>query len=300
MVIIQSIREMKRFVRREKQKGNTLGFVPTMGSLHKGHMSLVNRAVEENDVTIMSIFVNPLQFGPGEDFDQYPRDFEKDEQTARKAGVDVIFYPSTEEMYPREPAVTISVDKRTDVLCGKSRPGHFDGVATVLTKLFHITMPDRVYFGEKDAQQIAVVESLIQDFNFPVELVACPTVRESDGLAKSSRNIYLTGDERREASALHESLQKGAELYQDGEQSTKRIRERVLAVLNDRLTRAEIEYVEVLTYPDLKAVEQCNGRMIIALAVHFGAARLIDNMILGEETQSISSGISHHLLSEVN
>ncbi|HEU5138903.1 MAG TPA: pantoate--beta-alanine ligase [Bacillales bacterium] len=299
MEIIQSIREMQQFVLNKKQKGNTVGFVPTMGSLHEGHMSLVERAVEENDVTIMSIFVNPLQFSPGEDFDQYPRDFEKDERTAGNAGIDVIFYPDTEEMYPGEPAVTVSVDKRTEVLCGKSRPGHFDGVATVLTKLFHITIPDRVYFGMKDAQQIAVVESLIQDFNFPVTLVACPTVREADGLAKSSRNVYLTEAERKEAAALHESLQRGAELYRGGERDTECLREEVLAVLNDRLTKAKIEYVEVLTYPSLKFVERCDGRMIIALAVHFGAARLIDNITLGGEAQTTSFETSDRLLSEI-
>ncbi|HET7577809.1 MAG TPA: pantoate--beta-alanine ligase [Bacillales bacterium] len=283
MKVITSIQEMQETVTAEKKQGNTIGFVPTMGFLHEGHISLLHQAVKDNDIVVMSVFVNPLQFGPNEDFDRYPRDFEKDEQAAREAGVDIIFYPAVEEMYPSEPAVTVSVVKRTDVLCGKSRPGHFDGVATVLTKLFHIVMPDRVYFGMKDAQQAAVVDGLIKDFNFPITLAACPTKREEDGLAKSSRNVYLSEAERREAPALYESLLLAADSYRDGERDPERLRSTIHDNLNDRLTTGDIEYVEVLTYPELQKTDRCQDRMIMALAVRFGGARLIDNIVLGKE-----------------
>jgi pantoate--beta-alanine ligase len=280
MKIVTSIKEMQETILIEKRKGRKIGLVPTMGFLHDGHLSLVNRAVKENDCVVMSIFVNPLQFGPNEDYEQYPRDFEKDKMTAEEAGIDILFYPSVKEMYPGEPIVTVSVKKRTDVLCGKNRPGHFDGVATVLTKLFHIVMCDRAYFGMKDAQQAAVVDGLINDFNFPVTLVTCPTVREADGLAKSSRNVYLSDTEREEASALYESLRYGLEAYEAGERNTEQLQKRVYGILNDRLTRGEIEYVDVLTYPELTRVDKFRGQMIVALAVRFEKARLIDNVIL--------------------
>lgn len=283
MKIITSIQEMRQAMILEKQNGRSIGFVPTMGFLHEGHLSLVKRAVKENDFVVMSIFVNPLQFGPNEDFDRYPRNLEKDKQAAETAGVDLIFHPSTEEMYSDEPTVSVSVNKRTDVLCGKSRPGHFDGVATVLTKLFHIVMPDRVYFGMKDAQQVAVVDGLIENFNFPITLVACPTIREADGLAKSSRNVYLSETEREEAPALYKGLLRGAELFRDGTRDMACLQKAVFDVLNDRLTQGEIEYTEVLTYPQLKKTKRCEGRIIIAIAVRFEKARLIDNMILDEE-----------------
>lgn len=283
MKIVTSIKEMQETIITEKRKGQRIGLVPTMGFLHEGHLGLVRQAVKENDLVVMSIFVNPLQFGPNEDYEQYPRDFKKDKKAAEEAGINILFYPSANEMYPSEPTVTVSVNKRTDVLCGKSRPGHFEGVATVLTKLFHIVMPDRAYFGMKDAQQAAVVDGLIHDFNFPVTLVTCPTVRETDGLAKSSRNVYLSETERKEAPALYESLQQGLKAYEAGERNTKQLRERVYGILNDRLTHGEIEYVDVLTYPELAKVHQCLGQMIIAVAVRFEKARLIDNVILNGE-----------------
>lgn len=283
MKIVTSIKEMQETIITEKRKGQRIGLVPTMGFLHEGHLGLVRQAVKENDLVVMSIFVNPLQFGPNEDYEQYPRDFKKDKKAAEEAGINILFYPSANEMYPSEPTVTVSVNKRTDVLCGKSRPGHFEGVATVLTKLFHIVMPDRAYFGMKDAQQAAVVDGLIHDFNFPVTLVTCPTVRETDGLAKSSRNVYLSETERKEAPALYESLQQGLKAYETGERNTKQLRERVYGILNDRLTHGEIEYVDVLTYPELAKVHKCLGQMIIAVAVRFEKARLIDNVILNGE-----------------
>lgn len=287
MNVITTIREMREVVNEVKRSGKSIGLVPTMGYLHEGHLSLVHAAVRENDFVVLTVFVNPLQFGPNEDFEQYPRDLQKDEKEAKHAGVNLMFCPSTTEMYPEEPTVTVSVNKRADVLCGKSRPGHFNGVATVLTKFFHIIMPDRVYFGMKDAQQAAVVDGLIRDLNFPIQWVGCPTVREHDGLAKSSRNVYLSEAERTEAPALYESLRYGARLYENGERNTQHIRDAVFHKLSDLLTNGTIEYVDMLTYPELRAVEQCEGRMIIALAVRFQAARLIDNVVLQEESERV-------------
>ncbi|HET7656683.1 MAG TPA: pantoate--beta-alanine ligase [Bacillales bacterium] len=286
MIIIQSIQEMQQAIVTEKKNGHSIGFVPTMGYLHEGHLSLAERASQENDFVVMSVFVNPLQFGPNEDFDQYPRNFEQDEQYAKKAGVDVIFYPSIKEMYPNEPTVTVKVKRRTDVLCGQSRPGHFDGVATVLSKLFNIVMPDRVYFGMKDAQQVAVVDGLISDMNFPIKLVACPTVREEDGLAKSSRNVNLSETERQEAPVLYDSLKKTKEVYETGERHAGKLKMVLKENLNDRLNLGNLDYAEVLTYPDLEQTDRCNGKIIVALAVKYSRARLIDNIVLDEGEMS--------------
>lgn len=194
MLEIESIGEMIK--EREKLDGKSVGLVPTMGYLHEGHLSLVEAAKQECDVVVMSIFVNPLQFGPEEDFDRYPRDLERDQRLAREHGVDILFVPQAEEMYPKKPAATVKVTGITEVLCGKSRPGHFDGVATVVMKLFQLVRPRRAYFGQKDAQQVAVIHRMAEDLNVPVEIVACPIVREKDGLAMSSRNVYLTEEER--------------------------------------------------------------------------------------------------------
>ncbi|HET7615722.1 MAG TPA: pantoate--beta-alanine ligase, partial [Bacillales bacterium] len=282
MKVVTSIREMQQCMASEKKNGKSVGFVPTMGFLHEGHLSLANRSVRENDVTVMSVFINPLQFAPGEDFERYPRAFDNDRLEAEAAGVDYLFYPSKEEMYPGESAFALKVVKRTDVLCGKSRPGHFDGVATVLTKMFHIVMPDRVYFGMKDAQQAAVVEGLIDDFNFPVELIRCETVREQDGLAKSSRNVNLSESERREAPVLYKSLRYGHSLLESGERNTERLREEVLRYLQEHLRDGAVEYVDVLTYPKLNHVSRVEGKIIMALAVKYDAARLIDNLVWQE------------------
>src|SRR5690625_4888411 len=210
MKIIRTINEMKTQLNKVKDK--SVGFVPTMGYLHEGHLSLVRKAREENDIVVMSIFVNPLQFGPNEDFDRYPRDEERDAQIAKEHGVHILFLPDVTEMYPEELGIKMSIHKGTNVLCGKSRPGHFDGVITVLTKLFHIVEPTKAYFGLKDAQQFAVVNTLLNELNFPLELVGLPTVREEDGLAKSSRNVYLSPSERDEATSIYSSLQLGQKL----------------------------------------------------------------------------------------
>lgn len=260
-------------------KAKSIGFVPTMGFLHAGHLSLVEEAKKENDVVVMSIFVNPLQFGPNEDFERYPRNEEKDTLAAAKAGVDILFIPSVEEMYPEEMAIHLTVSKGTDVLCGKSRPGHFEGVVTVLSKLFHLIGPTSSYFGLKDAQQFAVVHTLVTQLNFPVKLVGLPTVREEDGLAKSSRNVYLSEAEREEATALYQSLLHGQQLVQEREQDPVVIEQAVRTYL-EKHTSGEIEYVSVLHYPTLSVIDQIAEPMIIAIAVQFEKARLIDNIIL--------------------
>ncbi|WP_297990730.1 pantoate--beta-alanine ligase [Anoxybacillus sp.] len=279
MITIEKIEQMQAHIMAERQKGKTIGFVPTMGYLHEGHVALLKRAREENDTVVLSIFVNPLQFGPNEDFERYPRDFERDYAIAKQAGVDIVFYPSVHEMYPHEPSVTVRVHERIDVLCGKSRPGHFDGVATVVTKLFHIVMPHRAYFGMKDAQQVAVIDGLIRDFHFPIELIAVPTVREEDGLAKSSRNVYLSDRERQEASALYAALQKGKATIEAGERDVETVRKAMIDYI-ERHTSGVIDYVEIYSYPELQPLQSLRGKIILALAVRFTNARLIDNIVM--------------------
>lgn len=270
---------MQQEMKKEKQLGHSIGFVPTMGYLHEGHATLLGAARTENEVVVLSIFVNPTQFGPNEDFDTYPRDFERDERVAKEANVDYLFYPSVEEMYKSSRSVAITVTDRVDVLCGQKRPGHFDGVATVLTKLFHIVTPDRAYFGKKDAQQVAVVDGLIEDFNFPVELRAVDTVREADGLAKSSRNVYLTDKEREEAPVLFKSLQTALQLLESGEKHVEILKGTIRKEIEQH-TSGKVDYIDVYTYPELKTIKQAAGKIIIALAVQFSKARLIDNVIV--------------------
>lgn len=277
MKIVTTIKEMQTYSKQTLKSGKTIGFVPTMGYLHEGHMSLVEEAVKRNDCVIMSIFVNPLQFGPDEDFDRYPRDLKHDEELAKQAGVDVLFYPNVEEMYPKERTTRLTVQARVDTLCGESRPGHFDGVATVVMKLLQIVLPDRAYFGMKDAQQVAVIKGLVEDFNIPVEIVACPIIREEDGLAKSSRNVYLTPTERKEAIQLSRSLDEATKAIELGETNPATIKDLILSLLNQ--TSGIVDYVEVLSYPDLETIEVMKGNIIIAVAVQFSAARLIDNKV---------------------
>ncbi|MED4204189.1 pantoate--beta-alanine ligase [Neobacillus mesonae] len=279
MKIIKTIRELRTELTLQKEAGKTVGFVPTMGYLHEGHLTLIKNARQENDLVVLSIFVNPIQFGPKEDLAAYPRDFERDCALAECEQVDLLFYPSVKEMYPNPLIVKATVQQRTDVLCGKSRPGHFDGVATVITKLFNIVMPTRVYFGKKDAQQIAVIEGLIADFNFPIELVAVDTVRETDGLAKSSRNVNLLPLEREQAPTLYKSLLAAKAAINRGEKNPIEITNTIKDMIS-KDTSGEIDYVEIYSYPQLQPVETVAGRVIIALAVKFTKARLIDNLII--------------------
>ncbi|EKN69579.1 pantoate--beta-alanine ligase [Neobacillus bataviensis LMG 21833] len=279
MKVMTAIKDMQSEIGKQKGLGKTIGFVPTMGFLHEGHLTLLKQARKENDIVVLSIFVNPLQFGPTEDFSTYPRDFERDRALAEAEKVDFVFYPSEEEMYPHVPSVRAVVQERTDVLCGESRPGHFDGVATVLTKLFNIITPTRAYFGKKDAQQVAVVDGLITDFNFPIELIAVDIVREADGLAKSSRNVNLLQDERQQATVLFKSLQIAKKAIEHGEQSPLKL----ISLITDIITggsNGQIDYVEIFSYPQLKPLEKLEGTIIIALAVKFSKVRLIDNFII--------------------
>ncbi|MFE0503112.1 pantoate--beta-alanine ligase [Peribacillus butanolivorans] len=282
MKTFTSAAELQKIIIKEKSNHKSVGYVATMGFLHEGHATLLENARKENDIVVLSIFVNPLQFGPNEDFETYPRDLERDENVAANAGVDYLFYPTVNEMYGEEPSVKVVVQSRTECLCGRQRPGHFDGVATVLTKFFNIILPDRAYFGKKDAQQVAVIDGLIQDFNFPIKLVAVDTVREEDGLAKSSRNVYLLDHERIEAKELYQSLLKAIEAINTGERNpntiTALVREHVEAHTNGK-----IDYIEVYQYPELKPIETLSGNIIIAIAVKFKHARLIDNITLTVE-----------------
>ncbi|MRG86377.1 pantoate--beta-alanine ligase [Salinibacillus xinjiangensis] len=281
MKIIRSIAEMQQIALSAKRDSQSIGFVPTMGYLHEGHQQLLRAGREENHILVMSIFVNPLQFGPNEDFDRYPRDEEHDFEVAKQEQVDYVFIPSVEEMYPTPMSLTLTMQKRVDVLCGRSREGHFDGVVTVLTKLFHIVLPERAYFGLKDAQQFAVVDALVQDFNFPIELRPISTVRETSGLAKSSRNVYLSSEEKEEAQYIYKALQQGQALIQNGQKTKSLIINEVIQFIKTH-TRGKIDYVDLLTYPTLREIEEVNQRVIIAVAVYFEKARLIDNLILEE------------------
>ncbi len=262
--------------------GKEVGFVPTMGYLHEGHLSLIRRARSENDVVVVSIFVNPTQFGPNEDFDRYPRDLRRDEELCKREGVDFIFYPSVEEMYPEGFSTFVEVEKLTENLCGKSRPGHFRGVATVVTKLLNIVHPTRAYFGEKDFQQLQVIKRLVRDLNIPVEIVGCPIVREEDGLAMSSRNVYLNKEERKSALSLYQGLRLAKELFERGERNPSVIRKKVKEFILSH-PKTKIDYVEIVSPEDLKPVKEVKEGDVIALAVFVGKTRLIDNYVFGRE-----------------
>lgn len=284
MKIITTVQEMQTITSKLKRQGTSIGYVPTMGFLHEGHLTLLRKARQENEIVVLSIFVNPLQFGPNEDYAAYPRDFARDRSLAESEKVDYLFYPDEKEMYPAPPSVTVVAHQRTDVLCGKSRPGHFNGVVTVLSKLFNIIMPTRAYFGMKDAQQVSVVDGLIKDFNYPIELHTAEIVREPDGLAKSSRNVKLNQAERQEAVYLFQSLQLARQMIQDGERNPARIIESIRQMVETN-TSGEIDYVEIYRYPELQKLDRLTGRIIIALAVKFSSVRLIDNITLKIEAK---------------
>ncbi|HOJ93618.1 pantoate--beta-alanine ligase [Fervidobacterium sp. 2310opik-2] len=278
MRLVQTINEMKRLSKEAIDKGKTIGFVPTMGYLHEGHLSLVKKAREDNDIVVVSIFVNPTQFGPNEDFNRYPRDLERDLRLLEPLNVDYVFYPSVEEMYPKNYSVYVDEVELSKYLCGAKRPGHFRGVCTVVTKLFNIVKPTRAYFGQKDAQQFRILRRMVQNLNMDVEMIEMPIVRESDGLAMSSRNVYLNEEERKEATRLHKSLLKAKELIESGERDVSKIKNLMLEILNHPLLK--IDYVEIVDEETLKPIEKIEGKVIIALAVFVGKARLIDNMII--------------------
>lgn len=280
--VITTVSEMQSIAKEYKRHGQTIGFVPTMGALHEGHLKMMELSSEFNDITVASIFVNPLQFGPNEDFDAYPRQINKDVEMMEEIDVDYVFYPSVEEMYPDELGVTLKVGKLAHVLEGAQRPGHFEGVVTVVNKLFNIISPDYAYFGKKDAQQLAIVEKMVKDFNHPIEIIGVDIVREKDGLAKSSRNVYLTEEERQEAVHLSKSLKLARDLYNNGERNSSVIIDEITQYLLD-YTSGQVDEVSIYSYPELEEQSKIQGQIFISLAVKFSKARLIDNIIIGAE-----------------
>lgn len=280
--VITTINEMQSIVKQHQREGKTIGFVPTMGALHDGHLTMMKQSVSENDLTVISIFVNPLQFGPNEDFDAYPRQLDDDVAAVKKLQVDYVFHPSVDEMYPEELGIHLKVGHLAQVLEGAQRPGHFEGVVTVVNKLFNIVQPDYAYFGKKDAQQLAIVEKMVKDFNLPVHVIGIDIVREKDGLAKSSRNIYLTSEERREAKHLYQSLRLAKNLYEAGERDSNEIISQIAAYLNKNIS-GYIDDLGIYSYPNLIQQSKIHGRIFISLAVKFSKARLIDNIIIGDD-----------------
>jgi pantoate--beta-alanine ligase len=280
MQIVTTVEEARRAVIEAQRAGETVGFVPTMGALHEGHLSLVDASQAQCDRTVVSIFVNPTQFGPTEDQDRYPRTLEKDCAMLAERGCWLVFAPSAAEVYPPGHETFVEVGSVAEPLEGEIRPGHFRGVATVVLKLFQMIPADRAFFGRKDYQQSLVVEKMIADFNLPIEIAVCPTVREADGLAMSSRNAYLNSEERQQAATLWKSLQLAESLYQQGETSAAKIFDAMRACLNDAGI-TQIDYIAFLTPGTVQAVETLNGPTVIALAARVGQARLIDNCTIG-------------------
>lgn len=278
MKTAETIKDVRKIIKQWKQEGLTIGLVPTMGFLHEGHESLMKRSLEENDRTVVSIFVNPMQFGKSEDLASYPRDFEKDSRICENAGVNLIFHPQPEEMYPSDFFTYTDMDTITECLCGRRRPGHFRGVCTVVSKLFHIAAPDRAYFGQKDAQQLSVIKKMVRDLDFDLEVVGCPTVREEDGLAKSSRNTYLSPEERKAAGVINKALRHAKEAIERGERNAQALRGDVIRIINSE-PLAEIDYVEIVDWELLQPIKSLEKPVLIAAAVKFGKTRLIDNYI---------------------
>lgn len=280
MEVEYTIEKIQKKIAMWNKMGLSIGLVPTMGYLHPGHGNLIKRAKEENDKVIVSIFVNPTQFGKGEDLDKYPRDLEKDTRLISGIGADLVFHPDVNELYPNYPGYTrISVSNLSDYLCGASRPGHFDGVCLVVNKLFNIIQPKRAYFGEKDYQQLAIIKNMVVDLNMPVEIVACPIVREETGLALSSRNSYLTATEKQSATVLYQSLLLGKTMIEQGKTNTSEIiKEMQKKILKESNTK--IDYIQVVCPTKLTPLESISDKAVIALAVFFGKTRLIDNILV--------------------
>lgn len=278
MRILERINDVRSIVKEWKEQGLKVGFVPTMGYLHEGHESLIKKAVEENDKVVVSIFVNPIQFGPKEDLSTYPRDLDRDSKICKRAGANIIFHPKNEEMYFEDFSTYVDMNGLTNGLCGKSRPTHFRGVCTVVTKLFNIVSPHRAYFGEKDAQQLAIIKRMVRDLNIDIEIIGCPIVREEDGLAKSSRNTYLSKEEREAAIILNKSLKAAKEKIEEGERSS----ENIIKIIKDIIQSeklAKIDYVEVVDSFSMESVDKIEKSILVAIAVFIGKTRLIDNFI---------------------
>lgn len=275
MKVISSIEEIKKI----KRDNISIGFVPTMGYLHEGHISLIKKAKEENDIVITSIFVNPTQFGPNEDFEKYPRDESRDLQKCEENGCDIVFLPQVDEMYPDSFLTFVQVEELGKGLCGKSRPTHFRGVTTVLTKLFNIVKPDRAYFGQKDAQQLVIVKKMVEDLNMDVEIIGCPIVREADGLAISSRNTYLSPEERNDALFLNKSLKLAKNIIENGEKNICTIKDKIEQTILSGNNNT-IDYIEFVDTKTLNPVSEIKDNVLIAIAVKVGKTRLIDNIVV--------------------
>ncbi len=279
MKIISSPKQMLKISQQVRRARKTIGFVPTMGALHEGHLSLMRKARRDNDVVVVSIFVNPTQFGPREDFRRYPRPLRRDLGLCRKEKVDFIFYPQAKDMYPQDFKTYVVVKDLSNVLCGKSREGHFQGVVTVVIKLFNIVQPDIAYFGQKDAQQSIIIRRMVDDLNMPVKIKVMPTVREKDGLAMSSRNTYLNARERKDALILNKSLRLAGLLVKSGLRDANRVIQRMKQLIMKKKT-AKIDYIAIVDTKNLKPVKRIENRCLIALAVWIGKTRLIDNMVI--------------------
>ena len=279
MEILKTIDEIREIISKAKSSGKKIGFVPTMGALHEGHFSLIRAAKKQCGFVVVGIFVNPTQFGPGEDIDKYPRPFDADVKACKKEGVDVVFAPTAEQMYPEENLTWVDVEKLSAPLCGKSRPGHFRGVATVCCKLFNIVQPDVAFFGQKDAQQAIIIQRMVADLNVPLKIVVCPTIREIDGLAMSSRNQYLKPDARKDTALVYAALQEAEVFIAAGERKSKMLiseMEKILKISK----QIKIDYISIVEAQTLGELDEVKGKVLIALAVKIGQARLIDNIII--------------------
>jgi len=279
MEVVKATESVRALVKAARSAGKKVGFVPTMGDLHIGHISLIEAAVKESDFVVVSIFVNPTQFGEGEDFEKYPRPLEADLDICRKGGVDVVFAPTPEQMYPTENITWVNVEKLTETLCGESRSGHFRGVATICAKLFNIVGPDAAFFGQKDAQQAVVIKRMVADLNMPLEIVVCPTVREGEGLAVSSRNKYLTEEQKKDATLIYKSLEKCREMIDAGTTDTGQITAEMRKILS-QAAPIQIEYVSIVDAESLQKLDKIIGEVLAAVAVRIGPARLIDNIVV--------------------
>ena len=278
MQVTKTVEETRKQIKQWKKEGKTIGLVPTMGFLHEGHASLIRKCREQNDFVVVSDFVNPTQFGPNEDLEAYPRDFERDSKLCESLGADLIFAPSPEDMY-HDPHAFVSIDTLSETLCGKTRPIHFKGVCTVVTKLFHIVAPDRAYFGEKDAQQLAIIRKMVKDLNFDIEIVGCPIVREEDGLAKSSRNTYLNDKERQAALCLSRAVKTGKEVIYTGADAKEVLNPMKAIIEAEPLAR--IDYVMMVDALTMQPIEKADRDVLVAMAVYIGKTRLIDNFSYG-------------------
>lgn len=278
MQVTTTVEETRKLVKNWKKEGKTIGLVPTMGFLHEGHASLIRRCREENDIVVVSDFVNPTQFGPTEDLEAYPRDFKRDSELCESLGADLIFHPEPKDMY-HDPHAYVSIDTLSDTLCGKTRPIHFKGVCTVVSKLFNIVAPDRAYFGQKDAQQLAIIRKMVQDLNFDIQIVGCPIIREEDGLAKSSRNTYLSAEERKAALILSKTIFMGQKMVEEGETDAVKLVEAMKKNIETE-PLAKIDYVKAVDGLTMQQVTELKSPALVAMAVYIGKTRLIDNFMI--------------------